>query len=144
MPIEWGKPLRSGFLVVLLLVATVFVLFVLLFRTGKYSTQIYQDSPEATKTYNLGSYQEKSSVTGSLVSGFPDIPVYPKAQLLESKSYDEDGGVGYLAKYQANDQLISIFTWYKKELTKGGWEISTEPDNLDDASSFLLGNRQSL
>jgi hypothetical protein len=129
---------EKKFFLLLLFAAVVVVSFFIIYTTRK-GGRGSSTSPEKGKiTYNLGSYQETDSATDGLVPGFPDIPVYPQAKLLESKAYDEDGGKGYLAYYQTNDQLTTVFTWYRKELVNEGWEVSSEPEDMEGATSFLL------
>jgi hypothetical protein len=88
--------------------------------------------------YVLESYKLKSETSGKLVPDFPDLPSYPNAKLIESKSYTEEEGLGFSAKYQINDSLSNIFNWYQEKLIQNGWEISYASQFSHEPNNFLL------
>jgi hypothetical protein len=73
----------------------------------------------------------KKSVPGvSLPSGFPVIPLYKDATLVDSTSDPTEGalyiGVRYGATWETKDEIPVVSRWYKEKLQELGWTLDTE------------------
>jgi hypothetical protein len=63
-----------------------------------------------------------------LTAGFPDIPVYPQAQLIDStKDEQSQGGPFYTTHWAVGGQVSEIMTWYTDKLTHTGWSVFVTP-----------------
>ena len=59
-------------------------------------------------------------VKGSVVRGFPSLPLYPKAGVLES--YGSNGKYG--ASFITNDSLAKVVKFYNDSFKKLGWNVT--------------------
>jgi hypothetical protein len=89
--------------------------------------------------------------TVNLPGGFPVMPIYPKAKLVDSKADPDEGsmyiGVRYGATWKVDDQIPEVAKWYAAELQKLGWTLDTHsanPDALDIQSASLYKDDQTL
>jgi len=57
-------------------------------------------------------------VKGKVVKGFPGLPAYPKAQVIES--FGNEGSYG--ASFMTGDDLAKVVKFYNDSLSKLGWE----------------------
>lgn len=57
-------------------------------------------------------------VKGAVASGFPPVPLYPKAQIIESYSGDDNFG---LSAY-STDTLDEVVEFYRQSFVQSGWE----------------------
>lgn len=57
-------------------------------------------------------------IKGSVVKGFPSVPLIPKAKVLES--YSNKGNFG--ASFISDEKLSKVIKFYDESLTKLGWE----------------------
>lgn len=57
-------------------------------------------------------------VKGAVASGFPQIPIYPKAQIIESYSTDTSFG----ALVYSTDTLDEVVEFYRQAFVQNGWE----------------------
>lgn len=57
-------------------------------------------------------------VKGAVASGFPPIPLYPKAQIIESYSTDNNFGVSAYS----TDTLDEVVEFYRQTFIQNGWE----------------------
>ena len=64
---------------------------------------------------NAGKY---AFVKGAIVSDFPPVPLYPKAQIIESYSTDNNFG---LSAY-SGDGLDQVVEFYRQAFVQNGWE----------------------
>ncbi len=77
---------------------------------------------------------------GDLTKDFPeDVPVYPKSKIENSFTSDGD----YSATLTVEDATIDdVASFYKKELSKKGWELSEANDYFGFLVSANKGSRQ--
>jgi hypothetical protein len=66
-----------------------------------------------------------------LVVGFPDIPVYPKANLISSVSEPNADGIIYQSIWEVSESVPNISSWYIKSLEDSGWIIDVKPADLN-------------
>ena len=57
-------------------------------------------------------------IKGKAVSGFPNVPRYPKSQLLESINDNNSYGVSFIAE----ENIQKVVDFYSSSLTATGWE----------------------
>ena len=57
-------------------------------------------------------------IEGKAVSGFPNIPRYPKSQLLESINDNNSYGVSFISE----ENIQKVVDFYSSSLTATGWE----------------------
>lgn len=62
--------------------------------------------------------------------GFPQIPVYPGATLLNS-SKDPHEAVFYQASWETDSQPSQIASWYLSETVKNGWNLEYPPADIN-------------
>jgi len=69
-------------------------------------------------------------IKGKLMSGFPEIPVYPGATLIASAKTNRanEQDTGYRAKWETQDAVVKVMKWYQEELPKSGWVYETPND----------------
>lgn len=65
-----------------------------------------------------GKSSKDEFIKGSVVKGFPNLPLYPKAQVIES--YGFEGKYG--ANFVVNKPLKEVIKFYQEALPKLGWE----------------------
>ncbi len=58
-------------------------------------------------------------VKGQVIGGFPNLPLYPKAQVLETYGSKE----GYGGSFVTQDALAKVVNFYSPALSQLGWEI---------------------
>lgn len=63
-------------------------------------------------------------VKGKAVKGFPDIPLYPEARLIET--FGSEGSYG--ANAYTNDELLKVVKFYEDGLPQLSWNTSLEQD----------------
>ena len=61
-------------------------------------------------------------VKGKIVKGFPNLPAYPKALVLES--YGNEGSYG--ANFMTGDDLAKVVKFYNDSLPGLGWETQAK------------------
>ena len=57
-------------------------------------------------------------IKGKAVSGFPNVPRYPKSQLLESINDNNSFGVSFISE----DNIQKVVDFYTSSLPQTGWE----------------------
>lgn len=65
---------------------------------------------------------------GKVVSGFPNVPLYPKAQVIES--YGDKNSYG--ASFFVDDDLKRVLDFYNSSLAATGWEASESQKAADN------------
>lgn len=63
-------------------------------------------------------------VKGRAVGGFPNLPLYPKARLIETYG----NGTSYGANAYSRDEIAKVIKFYEDSLPKLGWESSLTQD----------------
>ena len=76
-------------------------------------------------------------IEGKAVSGFPNMPRYPKAQLLES--IGDNGSFG--ASFIVEEDLQKVIDFYNESLPQFGWEV-TGIEKTDSRNVFEVRNAQ--
>src|SRR4030042_2088338 len=66
-----------------------------------------------------------------LIKDFPEIPVYPKANLILSLSEPDNNGTFYQSVWEVNASVPEISAWYMKSLPDSGWIIDVKPADID-------------
>ncbi len=56
---------------------------------------------------------------GRIVSGFPNLPKFPEAQVIESINYQDSYGASFITK----DTLDKVLTFYTDSLPQLGWDM---------------------
>lgn len=76
--------------------------------------------------------------------GFPDIPVYPQAVLVDSvKDEQSQGGPFYTVHWTADAQVAEVMSWYANKLTESGWSVFValgDPQSAIQFSEFRKGD----
>ncbi len=71
----------------------------------------------------------------ALPEGFPVMPIYPRAKLVDSRSDPLEGalyiGVRYGATWEVKKPLPVVVKWYKEKLQALGWTLDIESSNSD-------------
>lgn len=77
--------------------------------------------------------------TPKLAAGFPEIPVYPGANLISSASEPKAGGTFYQSTWEVNAGVPDISVWYLRSLPDSGWMIDVKPAdiNVDDIQNII-------
>src|SRR3990172_3687216 len=81
---------------------------------------------------------------GSLVDGFPALPVYPSFTIDESSKEIDDGKTSWQAKWTSSDttlKLSQITNWYSQQMPQSGWIISIPfeiQDNNPDSQTAVF------
>lgn len=71
----------------------------------------------------------KEELTGELVSGFPDFPVYPGAAVKTSRE-STGGTVGFETVWEVNQEVPEIMRWYMDMFAGDeSWKIKEPPDS---------------
>lgn len=66
---------------------------------------------------------------GELVSDFPDVPVYPGAEIEKSTEINNEGEYGYVATWKTNAKNIpDVLKFFLAEAKKRNWPIVQSPD----------------
>lgn len=65
---------------------------------------------------------------GKVVSGFPNVPLYPKAQVIES--YGNKNSFG--ATFFIDEDLKKVLDFYRSSLAATGWEFSESQKAADN------------
>ena len=73
---------------------------------------------------------------GKVVSGFPNVPLYPKAQVIES--YGNKSSYG--ASFFVDEDLKKVLDFYRSSLVSTGWEAS-ENQKATDNYVFEVKNK---
>lgn len=74
-------------------------------------------------------------IKGAVSKGFPGLPLYPKAQVIES--YSHNGAYG--ATFMSGESLNKVVNFYNDTLPKSGWETNLK-QNSDSNYSFDVKN----
>ncbi len=75
---------------------------------------------------------------GKLPANFPkDFPIYPEAKLTSSFTAGGDEAKGASVVWETADPVAKVGTYYKEELPKAGWEISSVYEQ-DDSLTFTF------
>lgn len=73
---------------------------------------------------NFSDSSQKTSIRefykGVVVKGFPSLPLYPKAQVVESFGYKNSYGASFIS----GDSLDKVIKFYRESFGKLGWESS--------------------
>ncbi len=69
--------------------------------------------------------------TPKLAVGFPEIPVYPKANLISSVSKPDTDGTFYQSIWEVSASVPDISGWYLKSLPDSGWVIDVKPADIN-------------
>jgi hypothetical protein len=62
---------------------------------------------------------QEEFLKGQVAPGFPTLPRYPEAQVVESVSYGESRGAAFVTK----DNVDQVLTFFTDSLTQLGWEF---------------------
>ena len=91
-----------------------------------------------------GAVSSDEFAKGKVVKGFPNLPAYPKAQVLES--YGKEGSYG--ANFMTGDDLAKVIKFYNGSLPGLGWETQAKKQsetnyvfdikNAQDAGSVIV------
>lgn len=74
----------------------------------------------------------------ALVDEFPNLPQYPNANIVNSRQYKEEGGLGFSSEYSTNDSVLDVVDWYKQQLPQSGWTLIYESELVNDPSFYLI------
>ena len=124
-------PRKNLFLIILASTTFILIFSVVLL-------QIAQKPKEKVEEFEADTYSVVEEADEELVPNFPDIPQYSNIESLQSKSYTEEGGIGYSSDYQTTDSLSTVFNWFRDSLPKDGWEIGYYTKFEGEPDSFLL------
>ena len=65
-----------------------------------------------------GATSQSEFIKGKAISGFPNLPRYPKSQLLESINDNNSFGVSFISE----DNIQKVVDFYTSSLPQTGWE----------------------
>jgi hypothetical protein len=126
------KDTNANILVVILVVFSI-IIFGGAFAAGYfYKDQIlgfFERNLNKEKTASLEKAGEKPVLTTSkdLPEGFPkDFPVYPQSTLEDSWTALGNSTKGISVIWVTKGAVKDVYDFYKENLQKGGWEISSE------------------
>lgn len=88
-------------------------------------------------TPKSGSGEENQFIKDDIVKGFPGVPLYPDAKIIES--YFKDGVYG--ASVISSDDLSKVSDFYSTSLAALGWESDVKQVN-DHNFVFKIKNEQ--
>ncbi|OGD83242.1 hypothetical protein A2165_00730 [Candidatus Curtissbacteria bacterium RBG_13_40_7] len=74
---------------------------------------------------------------GRIVKGFPGLPAYPKAEVIES--YGNEGSYG--ASFMSSDDLAKVVKFYNDSIPQIGWEMQAKKQS-ETNFSFDVKNAQ--
>jgi len=81
-------------------------------------------------TSDEGVQSQSEFIKGKAVSGFPNLPRYPKSQLLESINDNNSFGVSFISE----EDIQKVVDFYSSSLPQTGWESTffkkTETNNV--------------
>lgn len=83
--------------------------------------------------FGLGGGEAKSPdeyIKGAVSKGFPPVPLYPKAQVIES--YSNNGAYG--ATFVSGESLNKVLNFYNDTLPKSGWETNLKQNSESNYS----------
>lgn len=83
----------------------------------------------------------KEEVTGELVEGFPELPVYPGATILKSYKKQEGEKVGFEANWEVDVSVDEIMAWYIDALREAGWIFEEEPVVDKTFEQFIIAQK---
>lgn len=85
---------------------------------------------------------------GKVVAGFPNLPIYPDAKVIESYGDGENFG----ASFTVNEELVKVVDFYKPALESLGWEYTLNQKsetnyvfdfkNLDNQGQIIVNTAQ--
>jgi hypothetical protein len=88
---------------------------------------------------------EKEELQGEIVSGFPDIPVYARSELIYTYKKMENGKNGYEGVWKTDESVSVVMNWYIENLEQFGWNIIEPPDDLEaDGEQYLVAVKGDL
>lgn len=77
-------------------------------------------------------------VKGSVVRGFPSLPLYEKAKLIES--YGD--GLSFGASAVSEDELAKVVNFYNQSLGQLGWEFVVKQRSQTNFTFEIKNNKQ--
>jgi hypothetical protein len=109
-----------------------------------------QTSLQLGQNYTTPSPEPTAAVIqtmGQIVSGFPDFPSYPSANVTSSQinQATETTAVSYQAYFNSTDNVSTVINWYTQNLQASGWTIDRPADPLaqpDDQNIVVEKNGQ--
>ncbi len=87
---------------------------------------------------------EKRSLKHGLVDGFPQLPIVPDAELVQSYDKTEGERIGYEAVYHSQRSVPEVVQFYEEKLGSRGWTVVDLPSNraaVEQSISFKKGRR---
>jgi len=117
-----------------LLVFAGFLLAVILI----FSSPKKQERPLTALDFPPESHVVIEESENSIVKNFPDVPQYPASEIINSKSYTEEGGEGYSLDLSTNDPVMDVIDWYREVLDEKDWNLIFESEMTEEPSYFLI------
>lgn len=80
-----------------------------------------------------------SESSETLVSGFPDFPMYPGTRLISSYRKTEGGKEGYQAIWESDDSMEVVGGWFEERFgAEEGWQVVESPDRFEGEPTFVV------
>ena len=113
---------RSNLLLIFLVISFVFIAIV----TGVFL--LNKPSKKLAPSKEPG----KTELEGELVAGFPELPVYQGAALVNSYKKQEGEKVGFEANWEIDASVSEVMIWYIDALSESGWVFEEVPEDVDE------------
>ncbi len=75
----------------------------------------------------------------TVVAGFPQVPVFPEAKLINSYKKSDQTRVGYEGHWTTQEPVAEVMKWYLSALRDDGWQITSPPEDPEaDGEQFAV------
>ncbi|MCR4264341.1 MAG: hypothetical protein NUV98_06510 [Candidatus Roizmanbacteria bacterium] len=125
-----ASPQKKKGLIFALLFGFLLTIGVVLFLVSNRSVSNTTNTAPVNPTQSVVDTMEK--VEEKLVSGMPDIPMYPDATVEESFKRTVGEMNEYYAVWTVNASVGEIISFYETELAKDGWTITEIPEERNE------------
>jgi hypothetical protein len=100
-------------------------------------------SPTASKPANTN---RTVTAEHALVAGFPTLPVFPAATIVESSKREVplNTGSDLRAKWTSSAKVPAVAKWYLDNLPASGWQITERPDDPEVDEQIIRVNKGNL
>ncbi|OGK11374.1 hypothetical protein A2954_03420 [Candidatus Roizmanbacteria bacterium RIFCSPLOWO2_01_FULL_37_12] len=108
--------MKKLFLIVLFIASIVYIVY-------KFIILPSQEKKTSAQTNNNQVQETVYESAGSLILGFPDIPVYSNLVVDKSFKKELNGKTNYVATWFFEGDNKEIMKWYADEFVKTGWTV---------------------
>ncbi len=124
-PTKTNKRITKNTVIIFAIFAIILVFALVSFNNKQNAAKLVTNDND--KRSSITGDPNKVEVKNQLISTFPSFPVYPEAKIVRSAKIGQAPSRGFEAKWETNESVPQVMSWYLSELKKEGWEIVTPP-----------------